>query len=136
MVFVLAIAGSDIYSTLRFGSFRGYPGINDWWYKLQVLAQSGGGIVVFGGAIGIALAVLLEGPTSRLALRLSALGGAWAVVASACGVAVAFHTEHDLSPLPSFEGRVIQAIYYLGYAGLGVLIVMIGWRFSRQLDEL
>jgi hypothetical protein len=135
MALLFAIAGSEIYSALRFGNSQGFPGSSDWWFKLQLLAQSGGTVLVFGSAVGIALAVLLEGPMSRVALRLAVVGGAWSVAAGGCGVAFAFHPDPGFGSVRVFDGRLTECVYYLGFAGLGLLIAMIAWRFARQVEE-
>jgi hypothetical protein len=132
MVFVLTIIAVTIYSALRFGSIVGNVGQDDWWFKLRLLAQSGGTVAIFGSVVGVALAVVFEGASSRLALRLATVAGVWAGAAGVIGVAVAFHRTSFVEPASAFDGRIAGALMYVALAALGVLVATVAWRFSRS----
>jgi hypothetical protein len=130
MVFVLTVIAVTIYSVLRFGNILGNPGDEDWWLKLRLLAQSGGTVAIFGGVVGVGLAVVFEGPSSRLALRLATVAGMWAGIAGVVGGVVSFHGSASF-PATAFDGRVAGALIYAASAGLGVIVATVAWRFSQ-----
>jgi hypothetical protein len=130
MVFVLTIIAVTIYSALRFGNILGNAGTEDWWFKLRLLAQSGGTVAIFGSVVGVGLAVVFEGPRSRLALRLATVAGMWAGIAGVVGVVVSFHGSSSF-PATAFDGRLAGALTYVALAGLGVIAATVAWRFSQ-----
>jgi hypothetical protein len=134
MIFLLLITGVEIYSALRLHGDSGFPGNTDWWSRLAFLAQSGNILLTFGGAIGIALAVVHDSPVARRALQLAVIGGLWAIVANLMGIAVAFHDQSGVTftILGSGESKVVTALTYFGFGGLGLVIATVAWRFARE----
>lgn len=132
MIFLLLITGAEIYAALRLHGTSGFGNGGDWWTRLAFLAQSGNIVLIFGCAIGIALGLLRESTIARRALQLAVLGGLWAIVANLMGIAVSFHEESGLAftSLGGNENKVVTALIYFGFGGLGLVIATVAGRFA------
>ena len=134
MLFALMIVGAEVYAALRYGNPGGFPGGfgGDAWLKALLLAEESGSFAVL-CVIGIAFASLVQSARARLALWVAAAVGAWTAVAGLAGVVVAWH-GYDTSDSPgvAIENRAVGSLRYFGFAGLGMLVVLVAGRLAQS----
>jgi hypothetical protein len=90
-------------------------------------------LLIFGGLAAIVMAEWFDTPAARLALRLAMIGGAWAVVTSMFGIAVAFHVSKDGTTFTSSAAnKYVQALSAAAIGGLGLVTAFVAWRMSAR----
>jgi len=137
MALVFVYTGALIFQALKLASFTTGGGPfatpHTTWAKLAVLAQTGGGVLIFGSIIAIAMAAFFDTPAARLALRLALIGGAWSAIAGAIGVAVAFHLDtNSVIVSPERTRQVLQALQAGAIGGLGLVVAIVAWRMRAR----
>ena len=141
MLFALMIVGAEVYAALRYGNTTGFPAPGgfggDVWLKALIVAEESGSFAIL-CVIGIAFASLVPSARARLALWIAAAVGAWTVVAGLAGVVAAGHGYYSLStgePGPPIVSRAVGSVRYFGFAGLGMLVVLVSWRLATAARE-
>ncbi len=134
MCLLLLYTVLQVYSVFRADSF----GSSDWWTRASFLAQTGGFALVFGSVAAVALAAYFATRAAELTLRLALAGGTWSVLSGFLGVVVSFHWSASapviaarggaVLPPRSFADQLVAALANLGYAGLGVVVLVLAWQ--------